>query len=414
VTEPEDQGSEVLRALGDKTGAKIEVVLSRHATAEIENSQRKIVSLKRGYSSILAIRMQIDDNELFASLSPSGSPEDVKKAMTRAASAKVCAPLPAAADAYGHRSRPKSLDVSSALEERVRSLTSPAQRLEEYDGCEMRVDLHSSYIVNSLGISTWIAEESVVVQHPVQPAGLDGGGVLCYPTTYSSPKKLMSNKTCVRHRGQFRARRKRCEDILVIQGDVMVQVLAAWAQEATPKSIGRARLESGTIDISEAAPMFRSRGVDDAGRKVRRRWHVRGGIACDVPFRPQGEYRSEADVRPQMRWNCLMLHPSRRPLTEVLEAVGPSFYVSQLFGLVLGQDGNDKKSLHVKLGGFDLADGKLVGEFRWIDRAIPWPSFFDRIDAVGDDCFHGRWKWATGWFASPTTILNCSGRDLIG
>ena len=104
-------------------------------------------------------------------------------------------------------------------------------------------------------------------------------------------------------------------------------------------------------------------------------------------------------------WNMLTLHPSMQPLVKLLPSVHRGFYISRILGLVFRKDFQKEGFLNLRFGGFDMRGGKIVGEFRWIERALSFPALWRSAVAVDDQLYHGRWKWADGWYACPSVLL---------
>ena len=108
-------------------------------------------------------------------------------------------------------------------------------------------------------------------------------------------------------------------------------------------------------------------------------------------------------------WNVLSLHPSKRTLTELLTSIHKGFYISRIAGLVFEKDFQEDDALYLRFEGFDICNGKIVGEPRWVDRPISFSRLFQSVIAVDHQLYYGRWKWADGWYASPSILV----RDLF-
>ena len=121
---------------------------------------------------------------------------------------------------------------------------------------------------------------------------------------------------------------------------------------------------------------------------------------------PQGAYRAAPEARLEPTYSALVIEPSTSPFSEILAAVEHGFYANQTAALVISEDSGNHRSLQLRLGGFDIESGALVGPLRWIDGRVNHDDLFASVSAVGDRLYWGRWKWADGWYASPVVAFN--------
>jgi predicted Zn-dependent protease len=190
-----------------------------------------------------------------------------------------------------------------------------------------------------------------------------------------------------------------------MQSDVMLQIFAVWAKEQSSNPDLSGQRFSRAINIAERKPLWRTPAGDDTGRATTPKWVVRRGSLKTGAFRPQGEYKKSLQTEPSAMWNCLSVLPSKHPVEELLGSDRRGFYVSQVLGLVIGQETGKRHIVQASFGGFDISKGRLVGELRWIERTIPLRTLFGSVAEVGDTPYHGSWKWSDGWYSCPAAVF---------
>jgi predicted Zn-dependent protease len=250
-----------------------------------------------------------------------------------------------------------------------------------------------------------VSENYVVIRYDILDSGLDLDGRFGYEIKYCQPGEIASNASDVRHSGRFRQMKSVYDNLVLIQSNVMIELLAAWVQEQNLSGAVNDCIFSKIINMSERTSFYRSPSIDDTGRRMKKKRLVSNGRLCKSRFNPQGEYRKDWQSAPEAMWNTLILHPSRQPIMKILHEINKGFFIIKILGLVLKRDFQKNETPNLKLGGYHVRDGKIVGEFLWLERPLSFPSLFRAVIGVDSRAHLGRWKWADGFYASPSVLV---------
>jgi hypothetical protein len=402
---------------GLETGEGLEVSATRMMDHEVECDRRgRIVSTDWCVDEFVSVRRLAGDGiERYVTL-PASSDRDTIEEALRQAPARRDPPPMCDADAGALRPvadpHPGLAPIQRALErladqacEQVRRVVHPGDPGHAHS---VLVRDRASVVRNSLGGSAYIDERHVRLRQALAADGLTWHDALCYQTAYAGTDIQIAPSAGLDHSGRFAvpSGTRSGSPRLVVQGDVMVELLAVWAR--APMETRLRAAYSTSVSIAERPVPFRTPSVDDAGRAIDVRWHVRGGEVVSRSLAPQGAYRATPEARLDPAYSALVIEPSTSPSSEILAEVDDGFYASQAAALVIGEDSGEGRSLQLRLGGFDIEAGALVGPLRWIDGRVNHDDLFGAVSALGDRLYWGRWKWADGWYASPVVVFDRS------
>jgi predicted Zn-dependent protease len=393
----------IIRGLRKDPESHVEVCFGINSSLELDIRDFRFAAVQKVHDSFVAVRLQRKGRQYFVSQSGDASMADLRRCLRTADVTTRYIPF-----AGRQEKRPPKKtnppDTQAVLDGCIKKLS---QKRDEgkLDVNDLTIHSRTIHIKNTSGIEAELNESFAAIRYDLFDDGLDRDGKLCYPIQYCRPGEIPSNRTGAEHSGRFRSLKSRHDGLVLFQSNVMLELLAAWAQEQNSHESPQGGIFSDAVNLSESAPFCRFPSIDDTGRNIKMRWHVRRGRNRGNRFQPQGEYRKDLWTPPKAIWNTLILHPSKRPLPKLLDSISQGFYVCHILGLVFGKDFQDGNTLNLRLGGFDVGDGKIVGELRWIDRAFSFPTLFRSIIAVGDRLYRGRWKWADGWYACPSVLL---------
>ena len=401
------QNHRILQALRIDHEDPIEVFSAAETSVELDIRDPRFVSTQHIHDRFVSVRFVKKGSGRFVSLPGDASLEDIRRSMKNAEPKEGFAPF-AAKQVRQHRN-------NACISDEKRLLNNYIQRLTQKDSDEepwvndITIRTRRIDVANSFGADIRTYESYVAFRYDVLEHGLGEDGNFCFPTAYAEPGKLPSNQMAVRHSGKFRPASSLDDRLLLIQADVAVELMATWTQRRSAESTVKEGNFSDALSMSETAPFHRVPHFDDIGRKIAPRWLVRKGRCCTNRIQPQGAYRKKMHTPPEAMWNVLSLHPSKRTLTELLTSIHKGFYISRIAGLVFEKDFQEDDALYLRFEGFDICNGKIVGEPRWVDRPISFSRLFQSVIAVDHQLYYGRWKWADGWYASPSILV----RDLF-
>ena len=395
--------SRIIRGLRKDAASHVEVCFGIDSSAELDIRDLRFAAVQKVYDSFVAVRFQKKGRQYFMFQSGDASLADLRRGLRLADSTTRYTPF-AASQEKMVQEKTNSLDTQAVLNGYIKKLSQKWDHGKP-DVNDLKIHCRTIYIKNTLGVEAESNESYAAICYDLFDDGLDRDGKLCYPVQYCRPGQIPSNRTGAEHSGRFRSKKSRSDGLVLFQSNVMLELLAAWAQEQNSHQPPQIGIFSDVVNLSESAPFWRFPSIDDTGRNIKIRWHVRRGQNRGNLLQPQGEYRKDLWMPPKAMWNTLILHPSKRPLKKLLDSISRGFYVCHILGLVFGKDFRDFNTLNLRLGGFDVEEGKIVGELRWIDRAFSFPALFRSIMAVSDRLYRGRWKWAEGWYACPSVLL---------
>jgi len=424
VVELQQCAERLLAELDGPSRGDLEVSVMRLVDHQVENDERgRTVSTGWCLDELVAVRQSLGDAERFVTLPASSTSAAVAGALARSPSRgnppPMCSGEQFAGSANG--SAPSSCRLQSILKDLERLGDGTRQQIERQTrhgggrgpghAHSMLVRDRTCEVRNSRGGSARFHDRYLRLRQTLAADGLTWHNALCFPTAYAGEEVPISPTVGRDHSGRFDSPGNPDSGAgpIVVQGDVMVELLAVWAR--TSRETLRNAVYSRAVSIAERPSPFRTPAVDDTGRTIGIRRHVTRGAVSPRCLDPQGAHRQVPEAPPVPSYSALVLEPSTVPSADLLAPIGRGFYASQITALVIGEDTGGRRSLQLRLGGFDIESGVLVGELRWIDGRVDYDQLFASVGAVGDSLYWGRWKWADGWYASPIVVFD---RLLLG
>jgi hypothetical protein len=409
----------LLAGLDAQSRGDLEVSVMRLVDHQVDTDERgRTVSTGWCLDELVTVRWSLGDAERFVTMPASSDAAVIAEALDRSPRHRRPSPMcdgdPGGGPATGSAGSPQPLRSImrelEQLEDRTRReierLTHDVGRRGPRHPHSMLVRDRTNEIRNSRGGSARFHERYLRLRQTLAADGLTWQHALCYPTAYAGETVPLNPTVGRDHSGRFDVSGDPAtgSGSIVIQGDVMVELLAVWARGATEsRSDGTF---SRAVSISERPIPFRTPAVDDSGCTIGIRRYVTRGAVSPHCLEPQGAYRQVPEAPLVPSYSALVLEPSTAPLGNLLAPVDRGFYASQITSLVIGEDTGGRRSLQLRLGGFEIESGALVGELRWIEGMATYDQLFATVSAVGS-CLHwGRWKWTDGWYASPAVVFD--------
>jgi len=367
---------------------------------------------------LVAVRRSLGDAEHFVTLPASSDAAVIAEALDRSPRHRrpspMCEGTSEDGSATGSAGSPRPLQsIMEELEQLEDGTRRQIEKLTRDGGGRgpghphsMLVRDRTGEIRNSRGGSAGFHERYLRLRQALAADGLTWHNALCYPTAYAGEGVQIGPTVGRDHSGRFDGPGDSAigSGPIVIQGDVMVELLAVWARGSTEARRGGAYSEA--VSISERPIPFRTPAVDDSGRTIGIRRYVTRGAVSSHCFEPQGAHRQVPEAPLLPSYSALVLEPSRVPSGDLLAPIDRGFYASQITALVIGEDTGSRRSLQLRLGGFEIESGALVGELRWIEGVATYDRLFATVSAIGSGLYWGRWKWTDGWYASPAVVFD--------
>jgi hypothetical protein len=418
VIDLQQKAETLITGLGESTGGSLEVSAMRLVDHHVEHDDRgRIVSTDWCLDELVAVRRRVGNTERFVTLPASSEVAAIAQALSHAPTRRDPPPmcgLDAAASAGS--SIPPTNTLPLILEdlkrfgketrEQMEKVVHPGRAPGPEHAHSILVRDHVNAVRNNQGGSAHIHERFLRLRQALAADGLTWHNELCYPTAYAGDGLPIRPRLDWHHSGRFNASVDAGSDPgpVVVQGDVMVELLAVWARAS--RELRRDAVYSRAVSITERPSPFRTPALDDAGRTIEIRRHVTRGEVRSRHLIPQGAHRREPDAPLEPSYSALAIEPSTVPSSELLARIDQGFYASQIAALVIGEDVGRRRTLLLRLGGFNIEAGDLVGELRWIEGRVDYDRLFESVSAVGDSLYWGRWKWADGWYASPIVVFD--------